>query len=91
MITEFYTALGQYLSYRIALGQQQSDYDLYLAVSSDIYQTFFLKQISSEAEIFWYNDALTPGPSPRGRGEKTTGVACLPSPSGRGAGGEGDG
>ncbi len=33
--------------------------------------------------------ALTPGPSPRGRGEKTTGAACLPSPSGRGAGGEG--
>jgi len=34
LITKFYTALGQYLSYRIALGQQQSDYDLYLAVSS---------------------------------------------------------
>ena len=51
LITEFYTALGQYLSYRIALSQQQSDYDLYLAVSSDIYQTFFLKQIVPKVAI----------------------------------------
>jgi len=48
--------------------------------------------ISSEAEIFWYNNALalTPGPSPRGRGETSGTNGFLPSPSGRGAGGEGD-
>ncbi len=34
--------------------------------------------------------ALTPGPSPRGRGEKTTQIAVRPSPPGRGAGGEGN-
>ncbi len=34
-------------------------------------------------------NSLTPGPSPRGRGEKIGVAAGLPSPLGRGAGGEG--
>jgi len=33
---------------------------------------------------------LTPGPSPRGRGETGSISGFLPSPSGRGAGGEGN-
>lgn len=40
-ISEFHTALGQFLNYRYALAQKQPDRDLFLAVPIDIYQTFF--------------------------------------------------
>lgn len=40
-ISEFHTAIGQFLNYRIALGQQDSERVLYLAISQDIYQEFF--------------------------------------------------
>ncbi|MDM3854625.1 MAG: XisH family protein [Aphanizomenon gracile PMC649.10] len=40
-ISEFHTAIGQFLNYRIALGQQDSERVLYLAISEDIYQEFF--------------------------------------------------
>lgn len=40
-ISEFHTALGQFLNYRYALAQKQPDRDLFLAVPVDIYQTFF--------------------------------------------------
>ncbi|MEM9542283.1 MAG: element excision factor XisH family protein [Cyanobacteria bacterium P01_E01_bin.42] len=41
-IPEFYGALGQFIAYRSALNLQESDRVLYLAVSSDIYEKFFL-------------------------------------------------
>lgn len=41
-ISEFYGALGQFIAYRSALNLQESDRILYLAVSSDIYEKFFL-------------------------------------------------
>lgn len=40
-ISEFHTAIGQFLNYRIALGQQDPERVLYLAISQDIYQEFF--------------------------------------------------
>jgi hypothetical protein len=40
-ISEFHTALGQFLNYRYALTQKQPTYDLFLAVPVDVYQTFF--------------------------------------------------
>ncbi|MBE9248141.1 XisH family protein [Dolichospermum sp. LEGE 00240] len=40
-ISEFHTAIGQFLNYRIALGQQDPERVLYLAISEDIYQEFF--------------------------------------------------
>jgi len=40
-ISEFHTAIGQFLNYRIALGQQDPERILYLAISQDIYQEFF--------------------------------------------------
>lgn len=40
-ITDFYSALGQFLSYRLALTNNQNDRILYLAVPLDAYQTFF--------------------------------------------------
>lgn len=41
-ISEFYSALGQFIAYRAALQVQESERSLYLAISSDIYEKFFL-------------------------------------------------
>jgi len=41
-ITDFYNALGQFLSYRLALNTIEPDRTLYLAVPLDIYQEFFM-------------------------------------------------
>lgn len=40
-VSEFHTAVGQFLNYRVALEQLASDRVLYLAVPTDIYQDFF--------------------------------------------------
>ena len=40
-ISQFYTALGQFISYRAALQQQETDRILYLAVPSNVYDSFF--------------------------------------------------
>lgn len=40
-ISEFHTALGQFLNYRLALAQKEPERKLYLAVPSDTYNTFF--------------------------------------------------
>lgn len=40
-VTDFYAALGQFLSYRLALSNTEPDRLLYLAVPTDVYQTFF--------------------------------------------------
>jgi hypothetical protein len=41
MISEFHTALGQFINYRIALEEDEADRLLYLAVPLDIYRRFF--------------------------------------------------
>lgn len=41
-ISEFYTAVGQFLNYRVALEQKDSERVLYLAIAKDIYQEFFM-------------------------------------------------
>ncbi len=40
-ISEFHTALGQFLNYRFALSEQDPERELYLAVPSDTYSSFF--------------------------------------------------
>jgi hypothetical protein len=40
-ITEFHTAIGQFINYRIALEEEDTDRTLYLAVPLDIYKRFF--------------------------------------------------
>ncbi|NER03740.1 MAG: fatty-acid oxidation protein subunit alpha [Okeania sp. SIO3C4] len=40
-ISEFHTAVGQFINYRIALEEQEAERRLYLAVPSDIYKRFF--------------------------------------------------
>jgi XisH protein len=39
--SEFHTALGQYLNYRLILKESDSERVLYLAVSQDVYESFF--------------------------------------------------
>lgn len=41
VLSEFHTALGQFISYRTALQVEEPDRVLYLAVPADTYQTFF--------------------------------------------------
>ena len=43
-ISEFHTALGQYMEYRLALEDEHPGRILYLAVPVDIYETFFALQ-----------------------------------------------
>jgi XisH protein len=43
-ISEFHTAIGQFINYRVALEAQYPDRILYLAVPLGTYQTFFLLQ-----------------------------------------------
>lgn len=40
-ISEFHTAVGQFINYRIALEEEEIDRRLYLAVPLDIYKRFF--------------------------------------------------
>lgn len=40
-LSEFHTAVGQFLNYRVALEKLESERVLYLAVPTDIYQDFF--------------------------------------------------
>ncbi|NET60890.1 MAG: fatty-acid oxidation protein subunit alpha [Symploca sp. SIO2E6] len=48
-ITDFYSALGQFLSYRLALESVEPDRSLYLAVPIDAYQTFFQYEFTQMA------------------------------------------
>jgi len=43
-ISEFHTALGQFLNYRFALKVDDPERVLYLAVPREIYDTFFIRQ-----------------------------------------------
>ncbi|MDY7015261.1 MAG: XisH family protein [Cyanobacteriota bacterium] len=40
-ISEFHTAIGQFINYRIALEEEDADRRLYLAIPLDIYKRFF--------------------------------------------------
>lgn len=44
-ISEFHTALGQYLNYRVSLKLKEPHRVLYLAVSLEIYEGFFSRQL----------------------------------------------
>ena len=48
-ITDFYAALGQFLSYRLALSDIEPERLLYLAVPIDAYETFFQLGFSQAA------------------------------------------
>ena len=40
-VSEFHTALGQYLNYRLLMQSQYPEYKLYLAIPSSTYDSFF--------------------------------------------------
>jgi XisH protein len=40
-VSEFHTALGQYLNYRLLIQEQYSDHKLYLAIPLSAYDSFF--------------------------------------------------
>jgi hypothetical protein len=48
-MTEFHTALGQYLNYRLALQKLESERSLYLAVPLDTYREFFADSFVEDA------------------------------------------
>ncbi|MDZ8138263.1 MAG: XisH family protein [Nostoc sp. DedQUE04] len=48
-ITDFYGALGQFLSYRLALKATEPERVLYLAVPVDAYRTFFQLEFTQTA------------------------------------------
>ena len=48
-ITDFHSALGQFLNYRLALQMSEPDRVLYLAVPVDTYETFFQERFTQEA------------------------------------------
>ncbi|MBE9006647.1 XisH family protein [Fortiea sp. LEGE XX443] len=48
-VSEFHTALGQFLNYRDALDKIESDRLLYLAVRAPIYQSFFQRKFIASA------------------------------------------
>jgi XisH protein len=48
-ITDFYAALGQYLSYRLGLRETHPDRILYLAVPDDVYRDFFQLEFTKTA------------------------------------------
>ncbi len=45
-VSEFHTALGQFLGYRMLLAEQYPDYELYLAVPINAYTSFFATQFA---------------------------------------------
>ncbi|MEM6254280.1 MAG: XisH family protein [Cyanobacteria bacterium P01_D01_bin.156] len=48
-ISDFHTALGQFLNYRIMLEAKEPDRQLYLAVPFEIYETFFQSRFAQVA------------------------------------------
>ncbi|MEH1847998.1 MAG: XisH family protein [Nostoc sp.] len=49
VITDFHSALGQFLNYRLALQMSEPDRILYLAVPVDTFDSFFQERFTQEA------------------------------------------
>lgn len=54
-ISEFYTALGQYIEYRLALRHIHPARTLYLAIPGDVHETFFqlpfIQELTDECQL----------------------------------------
>ncbi|MEG4013419.1 MULTISPECIES: XisH family protein [unclassified Microcoleus] len=48
-VTDFHSALGQFLNYRLGLQMNESDRTLYLAIPIDIFESFFQERFTQEA------------------------------------------
>ena len=55
-ISQFYSALGQFITYRTASEKQEKERSLYLAVSTDIYEKFlitpFIQKLISDNQLY---------------------------------------
>ncbi|MEC4985589.1 MAG: XisH family protein [Oscillatoria sp. PMC 1068.18] len=49
LISEFHTALGQFLNYRLVLEDIEPERKLYLAISEDVYESFFTLAFTKKA------------------------------------------
>jgi glucose-6-phosphate 1-dehydrogenase len=45
-VSEFHSALGQFITYRTLLSEQYPEHTLYLAIPSDTYTSFFATQLA---------------------------------------------
>ncbi len=52
-LTDYHTALGQFMNYRLALNQLQPDRLLYLAIPLITYQAFFQKEFAQNSLEFY--------------------------------------
>ena len=57
VVSQFHTALGQFLNYRFALQEKQPDRVLFLAVPLDIYKSFFMLALA-QGVVTQYNVKL---------------------------------
>jgi len=48
-VTDFHSALGQFLNYRLGLQMNEPDRTLYLAIPLDIFESFFQESFTQEA------------------------------------------
>ncbi|MEG3922287.1 XisH family protein [Microcoleus sp. POL10_C6] len=48
-VTDFHSALGQFLNYRLGLQMTEPDRTLYLAIPLDIFESFFQERFTQEA------------------------------------------
>ncbi|MEG5059181.1 XisH family protein [Microcoleus sp. A2-C5] len=48
-VTDFHSALGQFLNYRLGLQMNEPDRTLYLAIPLDIFESFFQERFTQEA------------------------------------------
>lgn len=62
-ISDFHNALGQFLSYRLALQMTESNRVLYLAVPIDIFNTFFQERFTQAAIIEYHLKILAYEPN----------------------------
>lgn len=62
-LTDFHTALGQFLNYRLALEMTESDRSLYLAVPLNIFNSFFQEKFVQEATKLYQIKLLVYDPS----------------------------
>ncbi len=49
VVTDFHSALGQFLNYRLGLQMNEPDRTLYLAIPLDIFESFFQERFTQEA------------------------------------------
>jgi len=49
LISQFHSALGQFLNYRLVLEEIEPDRDVYLAISEDVYEAFFTLVFTQKA------------------------------------------